>query len=277
MNASELPPPLPSNPAEIVTGFSPPRVGATPLGAIIPAMLSLELKAWMGPKPWVKMICAAIALVVLTRLSLSRASPAQFERWMLDVVALKFVPLACLAVGGGILRNAIRSYTIEYLWTRSVKKAHLVIGAWVTAVVIVSLLAFMATLLVHLTGTLSGVQGIWRNLPMTCVGEFAMILPFTAIAVALGVWTGKFMVAGLLYGFVVETGISRIPTNLNLLAVTRHAEVLLKHARQSLESPAWTGILESTGALLALTAAALFVACILFVCKQYSIGAENEA
>ncbi|MBP7143077.1 MAG: hypothetical protein KBA71_14295 [Opitutaceae bacterium] len=276
MSASDSPPPLPSDPVAVVAGFTPPSGGATPLGSVIRAMLSLELKAWMGPKLWVKMVCAALALVVLTRLALSRSNPAQFERWMLEVVALRFVPLLCLAVGGGILRNAIRSYTIEYLWTRSVRKFHLVIAAWLTAVVVVTLLVFMATAMVHLTGSVTGVEGIWRKFPMTCTAEFALILPFTAIAVALGVWTGKYMVTGLLYGFVVETGISRIPTNLNLLAVSRHAEVLLKQARQSLEGPGLLVVLQSTGALMLLTAAGLLVACIIFVRKQYSIGAEKE-
>lgn len=276
MSASDQPPPMPPNPVSIVAGFTPPAPGATPLLSVIPAVLSLELKAWMGPKLWVKLICAAIGLIVLTRLSLSRSNPVQFERWMLDVVALKFVPLTCLAVGGGILRNAIRSHTIEYLWTRSVKKVHLVISAWVAAVVVVTLLTILATVIVHATGSFSGIDRDWQNLPMTCAAEIALILPVTAIAVALGVWTGKYMVAGLLYGFVVETGISRMPTNLNLLAVTRHVEVLLNHVRQTLEGPGSMAVLQSVGALLVLTFAALLAACIVFSCKQYSIGAEKE-
>lgn len=276
MSVSDQPPPMPPNPASIIAGFTPPAAGATPLASVIPAVLSLELKARVGPKLWVKVVCGAIGLVILTRLSLSRSNPAQFERWMLDIVALRFVPLMGLAVGGGILRNAIRSYTIEYLWTRSVKKVHLVIAAWVAAVVVVTLLTVLATVIVHATGSFSGIDRVWQNLPMTCAAEFALIVPVTAIAVTLGVWTGKYMVVGLLYGFVVETGISRMPTNLNLLAVTRHVEVLLKHARQTLEGPGLVAVLQSVGALLVLTIAALLVSCILFSCKQYSIGTEKE-
>ena len=277
MSVSDQPPPMPPNPASIIAGFTPPAPGATPLVSVIPAVPLLELKARVGPKLWVKVVCGAIGLVILTRLSLSRSNPAQFERWMLDIVALRFVPLMGLAVGGGILRNAIRSYTIEYLWTRSVKKVHLVIAAWVAAVVVVTLLTVLATVIVHATGSFSGIDRVWQNLPMTCAAEFALILPVTAISVALGVWTGKYMVAGLLYGFVVETGISRMPTNLNQLAVTRHVELLLNQARQTLEGPGSMAVLQSVGALFVLTLAGLLAACIVFVRKQYSIGAEREA
>ncbi|MBE7540479.1 MAG: hypothetical protein HS122_18980 [Opitutaceae bacterium] len=277
MSDSTLPPPLPANPVTIVDAFTAPPAGATPLGSVILAFLSLELNSWKRPRFWLKLVLVGIGLVVLTKLSVARANSAQFERWMIDVVALKLVPLLCLVVGGGMLRNPIRSFTIEYLWTRPAKKHHLVVAAWLTTVVIVTAQAILATVVVHATCGFFGLRGVWDHLAMTCAVEFAMILPFSAIAVALGVTTGKYMVMGLFYAFVVENGIGRLPTNLNQLAVTRHAKFLLKEARQATDGLASWPLFQSTGVLLILAVLAVVVACIVFSNKQYSIGSEKES
>ncbi len=276
MTASDIPPPLPPDRAGVVAHFTAPPARATSLGAVILAMLSLEVGALLRPKLWLKLALSALALVVVTRLSVGRATPEQFERWMIGVVALKFVPLMCLTVGGGILRNPIRNFTIEYLWTRSVRKPHLVIAAWVAAVVIVTLQAFLATGVVYATCGFLGVKDLWPTLPPMLGVEFVMILAFTALSLAFGVFSGKYMVMGLFYGLVVESGVSQIPTNLNQIAVTSHANVLLDYARQSAESPGIGATVQAGASILTIAALGLAVACAVFTYKQYSIGAEKE-
>ncbi len=277
MTSSDVPPPLPPARASVMAQFTAPPARATPLGAVIGAMLSLEIGAWLRPRLWLKLTLSALGLVVVTRLSVGRATPEQFERWMLGVVALKFVPLICLTLGGGILRNPIRNFTIEYLWTRSVRKPHLVIAAWVAAVVIVTLQAFLATGVVYATCGFLGVKNLWPTLPAMLGVGFVMILAFTSLSLAFGAFSGKYMVMGLLYGLVVESGVSQIPTNLNQIAVTSHANVLLGYVRQSAENPGIGATVQAAASILTIAALGLAVACTVFTYKQYSIGAEKEA
>ncbi|HRE80771.1 MAG TPA: hypothetical protein PLN52_06970 [Opitutaceae bacterium] len=272
MTGSE-PPLLPSTSAPLV--FSAKR-GATSLPAVFKGLLMLELFAWKRSGVWVKAGLALAGLIVITRLSVSRGNAALFSTWMIDVVTLKLVPLLCLVTGGGLLRNQIRSFTIEYLWTRPASKTYLVLSAWAVSVVLVSVQATVATVVVHAVGSLQGVPNVWDGMMLQALTQVLIILPFCALAVALGVVSGKYMVLGLVYGLLIEGGMSRLPTNLNRISVTHHAEELLSLSASSVQNPMTSVWLPSVGGLAMITGVALALAVFIFNRTQYSVGGEKE-
>lgn len=273
------PPPLPPLlPASVGISNAPAGTpGPTSLGAVILAIGSLEVTALLRPGAWLKFGLFALGLIVVTKLSVPHGNEKMFSQWMVDVVALKIVPLLCLVVGGGVLRNQIRSFTIEYLWTRPARKAHLAIAAWCSTVSIVFAQAIVGTVVVHATGSFLGVENIWDGLPMLLITEFVVILAFSALSLALGVYSGKYMVFGLLYGLIVESGVSRIPTNLNLLSVTHHAEVLLSYRTEDIGTLGLMPLVQSLVGTVGIAAVGLAVAAALFSFKQYSVGTEKES
>ena len=110
-------------------------------------------------------------------------------------------------------------------------------------------------------------------LPALLLTQFACILAFTAIALALGVITSRFMAIGVLYGFLVEAGVSQMPTNLKFLAVTPHALGMLASGDPAAEG----GLVIGLVGCLVIAAAALGLAMLVFTRRQYDIGGSREA
>lgn len=265
MNATtSAPPPLP-----------PPHVprapGATPLFSVIHALVLLRLRTLLRPKLLLRFAAMCAGMVLLTALTVPTGRTRNFNEWSVEVFLLRIIPLLCLVTGGGVLRNEIRAYTVEYLWTRPARKSHLVLGAYAGAVTVVLVQVLAFTAVIYLTGAFRGVPDVWSHLPAALVASVGAVLAFTALAVALGVVTGKYMVLGLLYGVVIEIGLSDLPTRLSQLSVTHHLRTLLQSTGAE---P--TSFLAGAIGCLVLAAAGLAVAACLFTHLTYRIGDEKE-
>ena len=57
--------------------------------------------------------------------------------------------------------------------------------------------------------------------------QIPAVVVYGAISSLMGLTTKKYLVFGIIYGFVVEFGIGQIPTNINTLAMTNHLKSLL--------------------------------------------------
>src|SRR6185436_12447708 len=64
-------------------------------------------------------------------------------------------------------------------------------------------------------------------LPLFLGAQFLAVLAWSALGTMLGLLTKRYMAWALLYGFIVEMGIGRIPTNINTLSLIRHLKSLL--------------------------------------------------
>ncbi len=261
---TSLPPPLPATDA-------PRAPGATPLSSVIRALVLLRVRALLRPKLLLRFAGLCAGVVAITALTVSSGRTRDFSEWSVDVFLLRIVPLLCLVTGGGALRNEIRAFTVEYLWTRPAKKSHLVLGAYAGAVTVVLVQVTVFTALIYLTSALRGVPEVWSHLPAALAASLGAVLAFTAIATALGVLTGKYMVLGLFYGVVIEIGLSDLPTRLSQLSVTHHLRTLL----QSTGTQA-TSILAGAAGCLVLAALGLAAAAFLFTHRTYRIGDEKE-
>jgi hypothetical protein len=86
------------------------------------------------------------------------------------------------------------------------------------------------------------------------------------------------MALALLYGFIVEMGIGRIPTNINSLSLMRHLKTLLSPnpALQALYDWTSKGLVLSVGALALATVLFVALAALLFTFKEYHHTAEMQ-
>jgi hypothetical protein len=256
--------------------FPVPAASATPLGAVIRAMVLLRLRALLRPKLFLRFAGFAVGIGAVTWFAVPPANERQFAQWSVEVFLLRILPLLCLVTGGSALRDEIRAFTIEYLWTRPARKADLVIGAYAGALALTLTQGVVYVLVIHATSALHGFPGAWSYLPGSLLATIGGVFAFTALAHALGVLTGKYLVIGVLYGALVEIGLSRLPTRLNNVSVTHHLQTLIESAGTGGEPMRIAGLLSGALGCALIAAAGLAAAAVLFTMKTYRIGDEKE-
>jgi hypothetical protein len=115
-------------------------------------------------------------------------------------------------------------------------------------------------------------------LPVFLATQFLAVFAWCALGAFLGQVTNRYMAMALVYGFIVEMGIGRIPTNINHLSLIRHLKTLLAHdpALQNIYQWSGSGVALSVCALLVATGLFLGLACMLFSIKEYHHTAEMQ-
>jgi len=149
------------------------------------------------------------------------------ERWILELYAPFMVPIACLVSGGSIIRDEVQAGTLPFLITRPMGRARLLLVRYLCQAVWLECALGMNAVLLTVVGLAYAVpeaeaMGFWLLLVQ------ALLIPaFTAVSVLLGLISRRYLLLGVLYGFVVEVGIGQIPTNINTLSLSRHFLALL--------------------------------------------------
>jgi len=238
---------------------------------------------WSGLLSW-RRLPAALALVLanplLATLALAAAAPENraegFEMWILRLYVMFMVPITCLLSGGSMIRDELQAGTLGFLLTRPVHRARLLILKYLCQVVWLELTLGLNALLLTLSGLLLGIEGTLQ-IGLWLLGVQILMIPaFTALSTLLGLVSKRYVLLGILYGFIVETGIGQIPTNINAVSLSRHFQSLLGQcpaldATVSLSS--W-GIPGAILAVLTLTAVGLAAAAALFSIREFL---ETEA
>ena len=115
-------------------------------------------------------------------------------------------------------------------------------------------------------------------LPLFLAAQFLAVFAWSALGAFLGLVTKRYIALAMLYGFVVELGIGRIPTNINTLSLMRHLKGLLANnsiVRGMYEWPI-TGLPLSLSALILAVVLFLGLAALLFTVKEYHSIAEMQ-
>ncbi|MEM9158793.1 MAG: ABC transporter permease subunit [Verrucomicrobiota bacterium] len=245
------------------------------LKAAVVGMLLLKTRIFFSPSSLLKNLGGGFALGLMVYLW-SRGNPnAMISEWLETPFLGYLLPLTCLTMGGGAIRNEIKEYTIEYLWTRALKRSHLLIGTYVASVVATFCFCVFYGTVICLAGFLRGVGISGGDYLSLLLATFGGCLAYVAISLLLGVVTGRFMVLGILYGSLVEVGISQIPMNVRNLAVSHHLKGIYPGSLSSDGGVLWAWAL-GLGPCLLIAALALAVGSLVFSNKQYSIGAGKD-
>jgi ABC-type transport system involved in multi-copper enzyme maturation permease subunit len=191
----------------------------------------------------------------------TRTSP--FYHWLIDFYFFIVLPLNCVRLCGGLIRDELQTNTLSFLTTRPLGRARLLVLKYFSQTAWLQILLLLETLLIFTAGRLHGIPSLGALLPLFLAAQFLAVFAWSALGIFLGQITQRYVAAAIVYGAVVEMGIGRIPTNINTLSLTKHLKTLLAHHPALQSTYEWT----STG--VPLSVSALILAPIIFV----SLGA----
>jgi len=201
-----------------------------------------------------------------------------FYRWLIDFYFFVLLPLHCVKSCGGLIRDELQADTLGFLVTRPLSRARLLVLKYLTQTAWLQILLLVETLLLFIVGGLRQIPALGALLPLFLASQFLAVLAWSALGVFLGQVSKRYMALALLYGFIVEMGIGRIPTNINSLSLMRHLKTLLSPnpALQSLYDWTSKGFALSIGALTLATVLFVAFAALLFTFKEYHHTAEMQ-
>jgi hypothetical protein len=201
-----------------------------------------------------------------------------FYRWLIDFYFFVLLPLQCVKSCGGLIRDELQADTLGFLVTRPLSRARLLILKYLTQTAWLQVLLLAETLLLFIAGGLRQIPALGTLLPLFLAAQFLAVLAWSALGVFFGQVTKRYMALALLYGFIVELGIGRIPTNINSLSLMRHLKTLLSPNPALHAIYDWTskGFALSVGALALATALFVALAALLFTFKEYHHTAEMQ-
>jgi len=206
----------------------------------------------------------------------TRTSP--FYHWLIDFYFFIVLPLNCVRLCGGLIRDELQADTLGFLTTRPLDRGRLLVLKYLSQTVWLQMLLLLQTLLLFLAGALRDIPSLGTLLPLFLAAQFLAVFAWSALGIFLGQITQRYVAMAIVYGAVVELGIGRIPTNINNLSLTRHLKTLLAHnpALQSTYEWTGTGVPLSIFALVIASGLFLGIAALLFTFLEYHRTAEMQ-
>jgi hypothetical protein len=205
-----------------------------------------------------------------------RTSP--FYHWLIDFYFFVILPLSCVGACGALIREELQNDTLGFLTTRPLTRAKLMIVKYLSQSAWLQIVVLVQALLLFAAGSLRQIPGLGTLLPVFLAIQILAVFTWSALGALLGLVTKRYMAIALLYGFIVEMGIGRIPTNVNTLSMIRHLKSLLAHNAALQEVYEWPmrGIPFSIAALALGTVVFLSMAALMFTFKEYHHTAEMQ-
>ncbi|MDA1274140.1 MAG: ABC transporter permease [Verrucomicrobia bacterium] len=234
-------------------------------------LLRITLKTQLAARrlPLLLFLICSIPLLVWFTIQDGRSEP--FFHWTIDFYLLLLLPLYCLSVCGALIRDDLQADTLGFLTTRPLTRGKLFVMKFICQILLLELLALGSGSLVLAAGLMRSIPDLLAFAPAFLTAQFLGVFAFGALSALLGLFTQRYMVLGIIYGFVVEFGIGRIPTNVNNLAISRHLRTILGNNESIRDMYHWTseGTLFSVLTVSAAALAFLMIGAVLFTLKEY--------
>lgn len=265
--------------APVSTAASEAPVDRVTTPSFARSLHGLWLLTWKSARAWrraVLWVAALFANPLLAWLSIPRGGDGAFLDWTVHLYLDLLIPLICLVVCGGMIRDEVQDDTLGFLITRPVTRARLYLAKYLCQLPWLQAVALVNGGLLLLVGMRVGAEGAaslaWRVL----AGGALAVLVYGALGGLFGLITRRYIVLGLVYGFIVEVGIGHIPTNINSLSMMRHVQTLLAGNRAVADRYDWSPEGAVTGVLIMLgaTLVALGAGAVLFTWKEMQPGQE---
>lgn len=206
----------------------------------------------------------------------TRTSP--FYHWLIDFYFFIVLPLNCVRVSGGLIRDELQTDTLGFLTTRPLGRGRLLVLKYLSQTTWLQIHLLIQTLLLFLAAYLREIPSLGTLLPLFLAAQFLAVFAWSALGIFLGQITKRYVALAIVYGAIVEMGIGRIPTNINNLSLTRHLKTLLAHnsALESAYDWVGAGVPFSVSALVIATGLFLGMAALLFTFLEYHHTAEMQ-
>jgi hypothetical protein len=206
----------------------------------------------------------------------SRSAP--FYHWLIDIYFFVLLPLSCVGACGALIREELQLNTLGFLTTRPLTRARLVALKYLAQTAWLQLVLLVEAGLFFLAGHLRAIPALTTLAPLFLAAQLLAVLAWCALGTFLGLISKRYMAIALVYGFIVEMGIGRIPTNINHLSVIRNLKSILANnpALQDLYDWPTKGAFVSVLPIAAASLVFLACAALLFTYKEYHHTAEMQ-
>jgi hypothetical protein len=218
----------------------------------------------------------AEASAIIQRLNLQDLRP--FYHWLINFYFRLALPLYCLSVCGSMIRDELQADTLVFLTTRPVGRGPLFLIQYLCHVLRLETVVAIHGALLFCAGAIRGVPGLGSVVVIFFAAQALAVLAWGALSALLGLITRRYLVLGMVYGFVVEFGIGHIPTNINTLSLTRHLQALLGHNPLVNQLYDWApqSVGYSVGWLILATVLFLGAGAFLFTFREYHHVTEMQ-
>jgi ABC-type transport system involved in multi-copper enzyme maturation permease subunit len=216
------------------------------------------------------------AEAVIRNFNLQRIRP--YFSWLINFYFFLALPLFCLSACGAMIRDELQADTLGFLVTRPIGRARLFLLKYGCQVLWLQGIVAVNGLLLLAVGAMRNVPDIASLLPLLLGAQFLAVLSWGALSALLGLITRRYLVVGIGYGFVVELGLGRIPTNINTLSLTRHFRGMFGHhpLLQRLYDSVPQDLATSVGAVLIGTVIFLALGAALWAFREYHASTEMQ-
>ena len=245
-------------------------------GMTLRGLLHMRLRALGAGKSLLRF---AVAFVVVFGLGLLSREGGEADQYWLTALTLfvnGFLPLYCLTKGGEALRIALKDGTMEYLWSRPVRRGQLFLGFYSGA--LLSNLALIGCCLLALTlaGWVAGAEAGISGLALLWLQSILAVAAFTAISMLLAAWSSKFVALGIVYFVLIEVGLGSMPTRVSALSVGEHVRSSLAPLADAGARWAEAPLLGPVVGVVAIGGVALLAGMAVFLSAGYVVGGDKD-
>lgn len=248
---------------------------------LVRAFLGIWIIEWQGRLTWGKLGAAAsfvFAIPLLMFITLKDQQSEPFLWWVLNFHLLLAVPLNCLSLFGPLIRDELQSDTLGFMVTRPLKRHTLFILKFLCVMLWSQVLAFLSALVFIAVAWSKDIEMFYEIFPLFLTSQALAVLAYGALAGLLGLLSKRYMVLGVVYGFLIERGIGSIPTNIHSLSIFHNLKSILGNNGEIAERFGWTAgsipeatIIVTVAAVFFLTAGAL-----IFSVREYHHAEEMQ-
>jgi ABC-type transport system involved in multi-copper enzyme maturation permease subunit len=264
------------------TAISPRSTGTRPVqpswfGALA-GLWSLTWRSQLSLRKLPLLIATLSVIPLLAYLTVDEGRIKPYFHWMIDFYFLLLLPLYCLSVCGGMIRDEVQADTLGFLTTRPMTRAQFFCSRYLCQIAWLQILAGISASLLVTVGIVRDISGITSFIPLLFAGQMLAVLAYGALSSLVGLIHQRYMVLGVMYGFVVEIGIGRIPTNINNLSLSRHLRAILANNSTIRDQYDWSAEGTFFSIAIMLIAAVLFlvIGAIVFTVKEYHHSDEMQ-
>ncbi len=224
------------------------------------------------------LVIGMLALPTLAYFSTEAGDEKVFYYWLINFYLQVVAPLYCLAAFGDLIRDEVQSDTLSFLVTRPVSRSKLFLLKFFAQMLFVQIVLFLAMLLFNFVGILREIPGLGKLMPIFLGVQILSVLVYGALSSLFGLLARKYLVLGIVYGFVVELGIALIPTNINNLAMSRNLRTLLANDETVKRLYSWSagGTPLAIAILFFATVLFLSLGALLFTYREYHSAEEAQ-
>ncbi|MFT4586122.1 MAG: ABC-type transport system involved in multi-copper enzyme maturation permease subunit [Candidatus Binatia bacterium] len=264
-----------------------PRVMASPEPNFLGAFLGLWTMTWKSRLTWrqvARLFCLIFAMPALILLTVGSGAEKAYLAFALGFYQFLLLPISCLSTFGPLIRDELQADTIGFLITRPLTRAKLFLLKFLCLTLWMQILFGLSAAMLLGVGLIKQIDGVVSMAPWFLLAQVLAVLVYGALGALFGLITKKYMVMGVVYGFVVEVGVGMIPSNIHSLSMRHHVQNLLGNsdlaktimAKSDLVNLSSAGTGWAIVAILFATTLALVGGALMFTYREYHHSDEMQ-